>query len=133
MKYSGKYGEYRVLAHLLELDVEAYPAIKTNQHDYDITAVLSASQVVRIQVKTTELNNRSTNNVIDRVDKNYDYLVVVIVDGEGNTKFYVMSKSEAMAAKGTAKQLGVTCQRNKQFFVKDTIALYRDQWNKIRA
>lgn len=34
---------------------------------------------MRIQVKETELNNKNTNNAIDRIDKQYDFLVVVII------------------------------------------------------
>jgi len=49
MKFVGKYGEYRVLACLLEQDIEAYPAIKTNQTDFDLTAILASGKVVREQ------------------------------------------------------------------------------------
>lgn len=132
MKYIGKYGEYRVLACLLEQDIEAYQAIKTNQTDFDLTAVLSLSKVVRIQVKSTELNNKSTNNSIDRVDKEYDFLVIVIIDENQTAKFYVMSKAEAIAAKGTSKQLGTTQQKEGKFYVKDVIAPYENCWNKIK-
>jgi hypothetical protein len=135
MQYIGKYGEYRVLACLLEEDVEAYPAIKTNQPDFDLTAIVPSGNVVRIQVKSTELNNKSTNNAIDRIDKNYDFLVVVVVDNEQHkrsARFFVMSKTEAMQAKGTNQQLGTTQQRNKIFQVKDVLLLYESKWEKIR-
>ena len=132
MKYIGNYGEYRVLACLLEQDIEVYQAIKTNQADYDLTAVLSPSKVVRIQVKSTELNNKSTNNPID-VDKDFDFLVVVILDENGSTKFYVMSKVEAVAAKGSRKKLGTTKIKDRKYFVKDEIASHENQWNKIKS
>lgn len=132
MKYIGKYGEYRVLACLLEQDIEVYQAIKTNQADYDLTAVLSPSKVVRIQVKSTELNNKSTNNPID-VDKDFDFLVVVILDENGSTKFYVMSKVEAVAAKGSSKKLGTTKMKDGKYYVKDKIASHENQWNKIKS
>lgn len=135
MQFIGKYGEYRVLACLLEEDIEAYSAIKTNQPDYDLTAIVKSGKVLRIQVKTTELKNKSTNNAIDRIDKDYDFLVVVIVDEAEQRKsarFFVMSKSEAMAAKGTSKQLGTTQQRAKQFQVKDILLQHEGKWEKIR-
>lgn len=135
MQYIGKYGEYRVLACLLEEEVEAYPAIKTNQPDFDLTAVVPSGKVVRIQVKSTDLNNRSTNNAIDRIDKNYDFLVVVIVSNEQHkrsARFFVMSKAEALHAKGTNQQLGTTQQRSKRFQVKDVLLPYEGKWEKIR-
>ena len=131
MKFVGKYGEYRVLACLLEQDIEAYLAIKTNQPDFDLTAILASGKVVRIQVKATELNNRSTNNAIDRIDKLYDFLVVVIVGENKSARFFVMTKTEALAAKGTSRQLGTTQQRNKEFQVKDALLPHENRWQKI--
>lgn len=134
MHYIGKYGEYRVLACLLEKEMEAYPAIKTNQPDFDLTAIVPSGKVVRIQVKSTELNNKSTNNAIDRIDKNYDFLVVVIVSDEHDNKqarFFVMSKAEAIQVKGTSRLLGTTQQRNNAFQVKDKLLPYEGMWQKI--
>lgn len=131
MKFVGKYGEYRVLACLLEQDIEAYPAIKTNQPDFDLTAILASGKVVRIQVKATELNNKSTNNAIDRIDKQYDFLVVVIVGESKAARFFVMTKAEALTAKGTNKQLGTTQLRNKESQVKDALLPHENQWEKI--
>jgi len=135
MHYIGKYGEYRVLACLLEEDVEAYLAVKTNQPDFDLTAIVPSGKVVRIQVKSTELTNKSTNNAIDRIDKNYDFLVVVIVGDQQHkrsARFFVMSKAEAMQAKGVNQQLGTTQQRDKSFQVKDVLLPYEGKWEKIR-
>lgn len=131
MKFVGKYGEYRVLACLLEQDIEAYPAIKTNQPDFDLTAILASGKVVRIQVKATELNNKSTNNAIDRIDKQYDFLVVVIVGKSKAARFFVMTKAEALAVKGTNKQLGTTQLRKKEPQVKDALLPHENQWEKI--
>jgi len=131
VKYIGKYGEYRVLTCLLERDVETYQAINTNQPDFDLTAILESKNIVRIQVKSTELFNKATNNAIDRIDKNYDFLVVVIFEGEGISRFFVMSKEEAMEIKGRNKQLGVTQQRNKTPQVKESLLPFEDQWEKI--
>ncbi|WP_156853455.1 hypothetical protein [Aeromonas jandaei] len=54
-------------------------ANRTYSSDFDLTAILASGKVVRIQVKETELNNKNTNNAIDRIDKQYDFLVVVII------------------------------------------------------
>jgi CMP-N-acetylneuraminic acid synthetase len=131
MKYVGNYGEYRVLACLLERDVEVYQAIKTNQPDFDLTAILTSDKVVRIQVKATVLNNKSTNNAIDRIDKEYDFLVVVIVAEDKTARFFVMSKTEAIAAKGENAQFGTTQQKKKLFQVKDVLLPYENNWEKI--
>ncbi|EDM64879.1 hypothetical protein PE36_12282 [Moritella sp. PE36] len=132
MKSIGKYGEYRVLANLLELDIEVYQAININQPDFDLTAILSDNKVIRIQVKSTELHNKATNNAISRIDKNYDFLVVVIFEDQGMTRFFVMSKAEALLAKGTNKQLGVTQQRKKKSQVKSCLLVHEDEWSKIK-
>lgn len=142
MKYSGKYGEYRVLACLLEKDIEAYPAIRYNQCDYDLTAITDAGKVVRIQVKTSELANAATNNPFN-INRHYDFLVAVIIDpqaGAGadgpvaasSARFFVLSRDEALAIKGNCKLLGLSQQRNKVFQVKDALLPFEDQWSKIR-
>lgn len=132
MKSIGKYGEYRVLACLLERDVEVYQAINITQPDFDLTAIPRKDKVVRIQVKSTELNNKATNNAIDRIDKEYDFLVVVIFEGNGTARFFVMTKEEAMQVKGHNKQLGVTQQRKKQPQVKESLIPYENDWGKIK-
>lgn len=132
MKSIGKYGEYRVLASLLELDIEVYQAININQPDFDLTAILDDNKVIRIQVKSTELHNKATNNAIDRIDKDYDFLVVVIFEGQGIARFFVMSKAEALQVKGSNKQLGVTQKMKKVSQVKDCIVPFENQWDKIK-
>jgi hypothetical protein len=131
VRFVGKYGEYQVLAYLLEQDVEAYLAIAVNQPDFDITAILDDKSVVRIQVKSTELNNKSTNNSINRIDKKYDFLVVVIIADDMSARFFIMTKAEAIALKGGNKQLGVAQQRNKVFQVKENLLPYENKWGTI--
>ena len=131
MKSIGKFGEYRVLACLLERDIEAYQALDITQPDYDITAIISANKIVRIQVKSTDLHNAGTNNAIARIDKNYDFLVVVIFENKSSSRFFIMSKAEAIAEKGVKKQLGVTQKRNKISQVKQSLIPFEDRWEKI--
>ncbi|MBU1099801.1 MAG: hypothetical protein KKA84_05280 [Bacteroidetes bacterium] len=131
MKSIGKYGEYRVLACLLERDIETYQAININQPDFDLTSILRKDKVVRIQVKSTELHNKATNNSIARIEKDYDFLVVVIFEGEGKSRFFIMSKSEVMKEKGNNKQLGVTQLHNKESQVKDCLLKYENKWETI--
>lgn len=132
MEYIGKYGEYRVLACLLERDVEAYQALKVNQADYDITAVLNARKVVRIQVKSTELQNKSTNNSIN-VGEGFHFLVIVAVDEDGKAEFYVMSRCEALDAMGENQKLSLTQKdTNGNYRVREAVSKHRDQWHKIQ-
>jgi hypothetical protein len=131
MKYIGKYGEYLVLCRLLEQNIEAYQAIIFNQPDYDLTAILEHGQIIRIQVKSTDLNSKGTNNVIAGVDKEYDVLIIVIFEEGRPCRFFILTKSEAMLAKGQSKQLGTTQQRKKKFYVKNNLLPYEDQWSKI--
>lgn len=126
MQSVGKYGEYRVLACLLERDIEVYQAINIKQPDFDLTVILSTEKIIRIQVKSTELHNKATNNAIDRINKNYDFLVVVIFESDGLARFFIMSNEDAIKEKGDNKQLGVTQQRNKQSQIKDCLLKYEN-------
>jgi len=129
MKYIGKYGEYIVLSSLLKKDIESYLAIKTNQDDYDITVINKNSKILRIQVKTTELNNKSTNNSISGTDKQYDFLVLVIISDIDEV--YIIPKEDVAQLQDNSKQLGTTFQKNKKYQVKNEIKKYKDKWDLI--
>lgn len=131
MKFLGKYGEHRVLVQLLEKDVEAYPAIKINQDSYDITAVLSPSRIARIQVKSTDLCNKSTNNQVGALDSEFDYLVVVVVD-ENKCRFFVLSRDEALRIKGTRKHLPTSRRIKGTPEVIPELLAHEDKWEVIR-
>lgn len=131
-KYLGKYGEYRVLSKLLELEIEGYLAIKQNQADYDITAIPHRNKVIRIQVKTTFLGNKSTNNLVGTIDRNFDFLVIVVIREADCVDFFVLSKKEALKIKGDSKNLGVSMRVKKQFVVKPEIAIYQNKWGKLK-
>ena len=151
MDYIGKYGEYRVLAKLFELKIEAYLAIKSNQDDFDITVVTRDMKVFRVQVKTTTLWNESTNNAIAGLEKRYDFVAIVILDRKeiievaANSEetddlkpeheyiphFYIMTKEEAMTEKGSSKQLGVSRKVNKDSVIKESLLPYLNAWEKI--
>lgn len=63
----GKLGEYLVMVELLKQDIETYPSNIKNQEDWDITIILNDLSVKRIQVKTTDLQNNSTNNSLKKI------------------------------------------------------------------
>ncbi len=126
----GKYGEFLVLAELLKMDIEAYQAVKINQEDYDITVVRSVSEVIRIQVKTTELQNSSTNNAISNVDKNYDILVIVIVE-PSNVRMFVLTKDEVLRVKTSGNQIYTTEKPSGTVGIRQNLIQYENQWQKI--
>ncbi len=130
MEFIGKYGEYLVLLKLLQRDIEAYLAIKANQVDYDITVVLNKSSVKRIQVKSTELQNKSTNNSISGTGKEYDYLILVIIDNN-TSRVFILTRSEGLREKG--KNVKFTCSEKKsgRYCIKDSLLQYEDKWDKI--
>ncbi len=130
MKFIGKYGEHAVMLNLLKLNIEAYLAIKSNQEDYDITVVINNSNVKRIQVKSTILQNKNTNNSIDGTEKKYDYLAILIRDNEKD-RFFVLSKADADAERGSNAKLGVSKLIDKESFVKDNLIQYENLWSKI--
>jgi hypothetical protein len=103
MQHIGKVAEYLVLAELIQRDVEAYSAISFRQPSYDITVIRPNLSVARVQVKGTELQNKSTNNPISNLEKEFDYLIIVVFDGE-TPHYYILTKSEATQAYG--KKLG---------------------------
>lgn len=131
IKFLGKYGEHRVLVQLLERDIEAYPAIKINQDSYDITAVLSPSRIARIQVKSTDLHNRSTNNQVGALECEFDYLVVVVV-AEEKCRFFVLSRDDALLIKGTRKHLPTSRRVSGVPEVLPELLAHEDKWEVIR-
>ena len=132
MKFIGKFGEYLVLTRLLENDIEAYPAIKVNQDSYDLTALAKSNRIVRIQVKSTELHNKSTNNTIGSLAREFDFLVVVVVHGERSADCYVLTHAEAQEMRGTSKRLGVSRQEKRASVVKSELTQHKEMWARIR-
>jgi hypothetical protein len=131
MQHIGKVAEYLVLAELIQRDVEAYSAISFRQPSYDITVIRPNLSVARVQVKGTELQNKSTNNPISNLEKEFDYLIIVVFDGE-TPHYYILTKSEATQAYG--KKLGTiyTSQMvDRVYQVKPEISRHKDKWEKI--
>lgn len=119
MEYIGKYGEYLTMLNLLQRDIESYLAIKSNQENYDITVVLNASCVKRVQVKSTNLQNENTNNSISGTEKAYDYLVLVILD-QGNPRSFILTKEEADLERGESVKFACSKRENGIYIVKNS-------------
>ena len=79
----GEIGERLVVAELLRNNLGdlCLPVDKT-QKGWDIVVITKKNEVIKIQVKTTILDdNASTNNSFN-VDGKYDFLVIVAIDKE---------------------------------------------------
>lgn len=132
MKYIGKYGEHLTMQNLLLRDIESYLAIKSNQDNYDITVILNTSSVKRVQVKSTNLQNENTNNSISGTEKEYDYLVLVILDQE-RPRSFILTKEEADSERGQSVRFSCSKRGNGNYTVRDRLLRYEDQWEKINS
>jgi hypothetical protein len=132
IQHIGKVAEYFVLAELIRKDVEAYSAISFRQEHYDITVVRPDKTISRVQVKATELHNKSTNNPIGNLVKDYDHLILVIFDG-AEPAYFILTKQEAEAEFVPNKPGTIYASRQVRgrFEVKDAIRKHKDRWDKI--
>jgi len=126
----GKLGEYLVIVELLKLDIEAYQSNIKNQEDWDITIILNNLSVKRIQVKTTSLQNDSTNNSLKGTNKNYDFLVIVIQDVD-QYSFLILTKDEVNKEKGTNKDFSISKKSSQKYIIKENLRKYEQQWEKL--
>ncbi|MEG3079341.1 hypothetical protein R3F64_05645 [Halomonas sp. 5021] len=131
MEHSGKVAEYLVLAELIRKDVEAYSAISFRQPHYDITVVRLDRTVARVQVKATELQNGSTNNSISNLEKEYDYLVLVVFDDP--VQYFILTKNEVKSeyAENQPGVIYVSQSDSGRYKVRNNLLTYEDKWEKI--
>ena len=129
IKNLGKLAEYLVLSELLKKNIEAYPSITFQQEDYDIVVINQQEKVIRIQVKATDLQNKSTNNKIKNIGKNYAILIIVIKDKE-NYRFFIMTKGEAidLSKNGT---LSISELKKGISSVKYEFSKYENKWDVL--
>jgi hypothetical protein len=132
IKNIGKVAEHLVLAELILRDLEAYSALSFRQENYDVTMIRKDQTICRIQVKATDLQNKSTNNSINNLDKEYDFLVLVVFDNSVPS-YFVLTKKE-VGGNSSPTNLGtmsVSERENGVHRVKGTIEKHRNQWQKL--
>ncbi|RTL01640.1 MAG: hypothetical protein EKK57_04250 [Proteobacteria bacterium] len=134
-EYIGEYGEIAVYKELLKQNYEVYRAASKIQEGWDIV-VINNDQVIRIQVKTTILENKSTNNSF-KIHDNYNILVLVVLslrDEELSKQdnFYIMTKNEVMKIQGNNKLLSTTSSKGGKCTVIKEISENVNKWNKIK-
>lgn len=132
MEYIGSYGEHLTLANLLQHNIESYLAIKSNQKDYDITVIVNANTVKRVQVKSTDLQNLNTNNSISGTEKTYDYLVLVIIDKE-NPRSFILTKEEVETERGSSVKFSCSRKEKGESIVKESLLKFENKWEKIQG
>jgi hypothetical protein len=131
MEHSGKVAEYLVLAELISKDVEAYSAISFRQPHYDITVIRLDRTIARVQVKATELQNSSTNNSISNLEKEYDYLVLVVFDDP--VQYFILTKNEVQFeyAENNPGTIYVSQSDSGSYKVRSNLLTYEGRWRKI--
>ncbi len=126
---SGTLAEHHVMLELLKNNIEAYFALKKNQEDYDITAIIN-EKIIRIQVKSTQLNNKCTNNTVKIGNLLFDYLVVVVYE-DIVPRFFILSREDVKNIKGKNKQLSISQNNLKSYTIKREYLEFENKWNKL--
>ncbi|MCX7097008.1 MAG: hypothetical protein NTV43_03770 [Methylococcales bacterium] len=127
-KAVGAIGEHLVMGELLKRNIEAYLANSKTQSGWDIVVVVTGDKVKRIQVKTTFLQNKNTNNSF-KITTGYDFLVLVVIDEQ--EEFYVLSKDDVTNIQGSSLQFGISKSSKGIYTVKDEISPHLSKWEKI--
>jgi hypothetical protein len=94
---------------------------------------LNPTKILRIQVKSTLLNNKSKNNSIAKIDdhRDFDFLVVVVIHTDATPHFYILTKAEAIDAKNGNKLLSISKKNGDGYIVRNEIGKHENCWNKI--
>ena len=127
----GEIGELSVFMELLKKGYEAYRANSKIQKGWDIV-VINKNTVKRIQVKTTILKNKSTNNTF-KVNNGYDIMVVVVIDDKNRCEYNILTKKEVskILRANNNKQLSISKTKKGIRKIKDEISAQKNKWNKI--
>lgn len=129
--YIGEIGELSVFMKLLKQNCEVYRANSKIQVGWDLVVILKTNAVKRIQVKTTILENKSTNNSL-KIIGNYDYLVLVIIDQSEKLNYYILTREEVTKTQKNNKLFSVTQKENGKKKIISSITNNKDKWNKIK-
>ena len=118
----GEIGEQLVVVELLKSGFkEVYRANSKTQEDWYIVVITEKNKIIRIQVKTTFLDNNSTNNSVSLKGK-YDFLALVILGTKNrDVKFFCLKKEIVEQIKGDKKRLAISEKKNGVKKVRDEI------------
>jgi len=138
--YIGEIGELSVYMKLLGMNCEVYRANRKIQEGWDLVVILEEEQVKkkkvekivvkRIQVKTTILGNKSTNNSF-KIKDGFNYLVLVVIDMSDRFNYYILTSNEVNKTKNGKALFSVTQKINGKKVVLNKISEHKDKWEKI--
>lgn len=133
--FTGAVGEHYVLSQLLLRNIESYLAIKANQKGFDIVALIGEDKrIVRIEVKTRDLNSGSTNNSFPMNTDNSDFLIIVLIENSNlDLRTFIIPSHEVEQLKEGKIQLSTSKRvKGKSFIRDDELFLsYEDNWDAI--
>lgn len=129
--YIEEIGELSVLNELLKKDYEAYRANSRIQENWDLVVILENNYIKRIQVKTTILQNKSTNNSF-KLKEGFDFLILVVIDTNNKFAYYILTNEETKNIQGGKIKFTVSKSKNKSYKVIDDIEGYINKWDKIK-
>jgi hypothetical protein len=120
-EFTGAVGEHYVLSQLLLRNIESYLAVKANQKGFDIVALIGEDKkVVRIEVKTRDLNSGSTNNSFSINSEIADFLIIVIIENSDlDLRTFVIPTHLIEEMKEGRKQLSTSKTVNGKSQIRD--------------
>ena len=122
----GEIGEQLVVVELLKSGFkEVYRANSKTQKGWDIVVITKKNKIIRIQVKTTFLDNNSTNNSVSLKGK-YDFLALVILGTKNrDVKFFCLKREIVEQIQGDCKKLAISDGKGGVKKVKYEIEKYK--------
>lgn len=134
-EYTGAVGEHYVLSQLLLRNIESYLAVKANQKGFDIIALIGEDKnIVRIEVKTRDLNSGSTNNSFAVSAEAADFLIIVLIENSNlDLRTFVIPIGEVEQLKEGKKQLSTskTVNGKSQIRDDDQFLSYENNWKAL--
>ncbi len=128
----GEIGEQLVVLELLKSGYDVCRPVNKNQKNWDVI-VARGRKFKKIQVKTTTWNAKTTNNVVRGVNKQYDFLVIVVRNYDVN-QFFILSKSEVEKINSDKSDFAITEIKNGERQVREYLMDYevisKEDWIK---
>lgn len=128
----GAIGEHYILAELLRNGIGAHLSHGKTQVGWDIIVFVN-NEVKKIQVKTTELQNDSTNNSISIKKNGFDFIIFVILDSPNIYDYYVLTRDEIPYNNDTQVYLSEKNLEDNKYIVRNSFHQFYKALNKIKG
>ncbi|WNG19334.1 hypothetical protein [Cystobacter fuscus] len=134
--FSGGAGEHLVLGEILKRGVEAYLAHGKTQPGWDIAVVNPGNVPIRVQVKA--INWPHDTAVNGKFDAGFDVLVVVLLNGENQSRYLVIPHSAlephlSPSNPGRGGERTLTVGKNYETHVSKDLKQYEGKWENITS